>query len=54
VIRVGQAGLGQWGKNLVRNFAELSDLTWICDERETTVTWCMSTRVYDTTTPRRC
>ena len=37
MIRVGQAGLGQWGKNLVRNFAELSDLTWICDERETTV-----------------
>jgi predicted dehydrogenase len=37
VIRVGQAGLGHWGKNLVRNLAELSDLTWICDDRETTI-----------------
>jgi predicted dehydrogenase len=31
VIRIGQAGLGQWGKNLVRNFAELADLAWLCD-----------------------
>jgi len=30
-IKVGQAGLGYWGKNLVRNFDELADLTWICD-----------------------
>jgi predicted dehydrogenase len=29
--RVGVAGLGHWGPNLVRNFAELSDLTWLCD-----------------------
>jgi len=29
--RVGQAGLGEWGKNLVRNFDELSDLVWLCD-----------------------
>ncbi len=28
---VAQIGLGQWGKNLVRNFAELADLRWICD-----------------------
>jgi len=31
VIRLGQAGIGQWGKNLVRNFAELADLAWLCD-----------------------
>jgi len=30
-VRVGQAGLGNWGKNLARNFAELADLTWLCD-----------------------
>jgi predicted dehydrogenase len=30
-IRVGQAGLGDWGRNLVRNFDELADLTWLCD-----------------------
>jgi predicted dehydrogenase len=23
--------LGQWGKNLVRNFAELADLIWLCE-----------------------
>ena len=28
---VGQIGLGQWGKNLVRNFAELAELSWVCD-----------------------
>ena len=33
-IRVGQAGLGQWGKNLVRNFAGIADLTWLCDADE--------------------
>jgi predicted dehydrogenase len=31
VIRVGQAGLGNWGKNLVRNFDELAELAWLCD-----------------------
>jgi predicted dehydrogenase len=31
VTRVAQAGLGQWGKNLVRNFAELADLIWLCE-----------------------
>jgi predicted dehydrogenase len=30
-IRVGQAGLGEWGKNLARNFAELAELVWLCD-----------------------
>jgi predicted dehydrogenase len=31
VIRLGQVGLGPWGKNLVRNFAELAELEWLCD-----------------------
>jgi predicted dehydrogenase len=30
-VRVGQAGLGEWGRNLARNFAELAELTWLCD-----------------------
>jgi predicted dehydrogenase len=30
-IRVGQAGLGDWGRNLARNFAELADLAWLYD-----------------------
>jgi predicted dehydrogenase len=34
-IRVGQAGLGNWGKNLVRNFDDLAELTWICDASAT-------------------
>src|SRR2546423_9735684 len=29
--RVAQVGLGQWGKNLVRNFDDLADLAWLCD-----------------------
>ncbi|MBA3329612.1 MAG: Gfo/Idh/MocA family oxidoreductase [Actinobacteria bacterium] len=29
--RVGIAGLGYWGPNLARNFAELAELAWICD-----------------------
>jgi predicted dehydrogenase len=28
---VGHAGLGYWGPNLARNFAELADLRWLCD-----------------------
>ena len=32
--RLAQAGLGQWGKNLVRNFAELGELVWLCDVDE--------------------
>ena len=31
MTRVGVAGLGHWGPNLARNFAELADLTWLCD-----------------------
>jgi predicted dehydrogenase len=31
---VGQAGLGNWGRNLVRNFDELADLAWLCDTSE--------------------
>jgi predicted dehydrogenase len=29
--RVAQVGLGQWGKNLVRNFDDLAHLAWLCD-----------------------
>jgi predicted dehydrogenase len=31
-VRVGVAGLGHWGPNLARNFAELGELSWLCDE----------------------
>jgi predicted dehydrogenase len=30
-IRLAQIGLGQWGKNLARNFAALADFAWVCD-----------------------
>jgi predicted dehydrogenase len=30
-LKIGQAGLGYWGKNLARNFDELADLRWLCD-----------------------
>ena len=30
-LRVGQAGLGEWGRNLARNFADVADLAWLCD-----------------------
>ena len=30
--RVGVAGLGYWGPNLARNFDDLAQLKWICDE----------------------
>jgi predicted dehydrogenase len=33
-VRVGQVGLGYWGKNLVRNFDVLGDLAWLCDADE--------------------
>ena len=33
-VTVGQVGLGYWGKNLVRNFDELAELTWLCDASE--------------------
>ncbi|CAB4683960.1 unannotated protein [freshwater metagenome] len=31
LVNVGQAGLGAWGQNLVRNVDDLANLTWICD-----------------------
>src|SRR5213592_1340735 len=30
-VRVGVAGLGRWGPNLVRNFDDLADVRWLCD-----------------------
>ncbi len=30
-VRVGQAGLGEWGRNLARNFADLAELAWLTD-----------------------
>ena len=30
-MNVAVAGLGNWGRNLVRNFDELADLRWLCD-----------------------
>jgi predicted dehydrogenase len=33
-VRVGVAGLGHWGPNLARNFAEITKLAWICDRDE--------------------
>ena len=34
MTRIGQVGLGQWGKNLARNFDRLADLVWLCDVDE--------------------
>ena len=34
MTRLGQVGLGQWGKNLARNFSDLADLAWLCDVDE--------------------
>ncbi len=33
-VRFAQVGIGQWGKNLLRNFAELADVTWLCETDE--------------------
>jgi len=30
-VRLAQVGIGQWGKNLLRNFAELGDVVWLSD-----------------------
>jgi predicted dehydrogenase len=30
-MRLAQVGLGQWGKNLARNFDQLAELVWLCD-----------------------
>jgi predicted dehydrogenase len=32
-VRLGQVGLGPWGKNLARNFDDLAELAWLCDTR---------------------
>ena len=31
MIRVGHAGVGGWGKNVVRVVGELAELAWVCD-----------------------
>jgi predicted dehydrogenase len=31
-VKVGIAGLGYWGPNLARNFDELGELAWICEQ----------------------
>ena len=31
MTKVGVVGLNYWGPNLVRNFADLAELTWLCD-----------------------
>jgi len=31
MTHIAQVGLGQWGKNLARNFDQLADLVWLCD-----------------------
>ena len=28
---IGVVGLNYWGPNLVRNFNDIADLTWLCD-----------------------
>jgi len=33
-LRVGQVGLGYWGRNLARVFDDIADLTWLCDASE--------------------
>jgi predicted dehydrogenase len=30
--RIGVAGLGYWGPNLARNFDDLAELAWLCDQ----------------------
>src|SRR6476661_4188914 len=34
MTRIAQVGLGQWGKNLARNFDQLADLVLLCDVDE--------------------
>ena len=33
-LRVGQVGLGYWGRNLARVFDDIADLTWLCDSSD--------------------
>jgi predicted dehydrogenase len=37
VIRVGLVGLGGWGRNLARTFADLAELRWLCDTSPNTL-----------------
>ena len=39
-VRVAVAGVGYWGKNLVRNFNDLGSLEMLCDEREAVESGC--------------
>jgi predicted dehydrogenase len=32
VTRIAQVGVGQWGRNLARNFSQLAELVLLCDE----------------------
>jgi predicted dehydrogenase len=34
-LKVGQVGLGYWGRNLARVFDDEADLAWLCDASET-------------------
>ena len=34
MTRVAHAGVGGWGKNVVRVVGELAELAWICDTDE--------------------
>jgi predicted dehydrogenase len=34
LTRLAQVGLGQWGRNLARNFGDLAELAWLCDVDE--------------------
>jgi predicted dehydrogenase len=33
-LKVGQVGLGYWGRNLARVFDDVAELTWLCDASE--------------------
>jgi predicted dehydrogenase len=33
-LRVGQVGLGYWGRNLARVFDDVAELSWLCDASE--------------------
>ena len=33
-LRIGQVGLGNWGRNLARVFDDVAAVTWLCDASE--------------------
>ena len=39
-IKVAVAGVGYWGKNLVRNFHDLGRLSLLCDAQDSVETMC--------------